>query len=724
MIVIALGIVFTVDILRVWLPSLITVYGDAGSTSAAQLGLFAIAWFVAAFAVVPLCRRVGGRPVAVVAGVAMVMVRLWTQFTDGGDRQLYLACLALVAALCWLVAVAHTGWDAGVAVPAGLAAAVALHAGLGTLDPMWLEVWRGWAVLGVLAVLFVAGQVWIQAPTTPAPAPVLWAVFGPVLFLTGVLFGNVGVGHAAAGEPRWGVPVLVAAWALAVPVSRLRGVRVLPVGLALVVAGVIGAGYLETSAHDGIVGLAPTGAAAWQAVGVLGLGLVLGDAAGRIRAEVRWAPAWSMVGFFALTFLHYARYDIEIGVLARGRVLLLGVVAIVVVAGTAAIRDLRAPTRAEPDTPAAPARAQAQAQSQTQTQPHTRARGRTVAHAAGSNGPRSDVPLGARTRAGRSPQRPGRKPGTRPGAKPTPKPSAGRPGAPTPPGTPTRKTDRVAPPPSLSERAERLHLPLAFATVFPVLLALAAFGLRPGPGSAPVPDAAAGTLRVVTYNIRMGYGLDGRFDPDRTADTIRALHPDVLLLNEVDRAWFLNGGHDVLTLLARRLDLPYRFAPAADPQWGDAVLTRKPIRHLESIALPAGGAPTGAQALGVVVEAAPGKRLGFVATHLQDADDEVPQRQADRAAAFATGLAEREAVPVTVLGDLNAAVDSPQVRAFTARGLVDGLARVRPVRTYPADRPRREIDQVLVDPRLRVLAVEAPPSKASDHLPVAVTLGY
>ncbi|MFE5331456.1 endonuclease/exonuclease/phosphatase family protein [Embleya sp. NPDC056575] len=185
-----------------------------------------------------------------------------------------------------------------------------------------------------------------------------------------------------------------------------------------------------------------------------------------------------------------------------------------------------------------------------------------------------------------------------------------------------------------------------------------------------------------------------------------------------------NGGHDVPTLLARRLDLPYRFAPAADPQWGDAVLTRKPIRHLESIVLPAGGAPTGAQALGVVVEAAPGKRLGFVATHLQDADDEVPQRQADRAAAFATGLAEREAVPVTVLGDLNAAVDSPQVPAFTARGPVDGLARVRPVRTYPADRPRREIDQVLVDPRPRVLAVEAPPSKASDHLPVAVTPGY
>ncbi|MFE2868455.1 endonuclease/exonuclease/phosphatase family protein [Embleya sp. NPDC059259] len=708
-IVIALGIVFLVDILRVWLPSLITVYGDAGATPAEQLGLFALAWFAVAFAVVPLCRRVGGRPVAVLAGVAMVMSRLWLQFTDGGDAQLYLACLALVAGLCWLIAVAHTGWDAGVGVVAGLAVAVALHAGLGTLDPMWLEVWRGWAVLGTLAVLFVAAQVWIPAPARPVAQPILWAVLGPALFLTGVLFGNVGVAHAAAGEPRWGVPVLVGAWALAVPVSRLRGRWVWPLGLAFLVAGVVGAGYLETSAHEGIVGLAPAGAAAWQALGVLGLGLVLGDAAGRVRPAVRWAPAWSMVGFFVLTFLHYARYDIEIDVLARGRVLLLGVFALAVPAGLAALRDRRAPAPAEPEAAPAPARA----------------RGRTVAHSGGHGGVRSDVPLGGRARAGQGAQRPGRRPGTRPGAKPAPGRAGNRPGAPAAPAPGAaggRKPDRpwdVPPPPSL---AERLHAPLALATVFPVVIALAAFGLRPAAGSAPVSDAAAGTLRVVTYNIRMGYGVDGRFDPDRTADTIRALKPDVLVLNEVDRAWFLNGGHDVLTLLARRLDLPYRFAPAADPQWGDAVLTRKPIRHLESIELPAGGAPTGAQALGVVIEAAPGRSVAVVSTHLQDVDDKVPQAQAERAAEFAVRLGT--SAPVVVLGDMNATIDSPQLKAFTGRGLVDGLARARPIRTYPADKPKKEIDQVLVDARLRVAAVDSPPSTASDHLPVAVTLLY
>lgn len=123
-----------------------------------------------------------------------------------------------------------------------------------------------------------------------------------------------------------------------------------------------------------------------------------------------------------------------------------------------------------------------------------------------------------------------------------------------------------------------------------------------------------------------------------------------------------------------------------------------------------------------MIEAAPGKLVGVVSTHLQDADDKVPQEQAERAAAFAVRLGA--SAPVVVLGDMNATIDSPQMRAFTGRGLVDGLGRVRPLRTYPADKPKQEIDQVLVDPRLRVAAVDAPPSTASDHLPVAVTLVY
>ena len=40
-------------------------------------------------------------------------------------------------------------------------------------------------------------------------------------------------------------------------------------------------------------------------------------------------------------------------------------------------------------------------------------------------------------------------------------------------------------------------------------------------------------LRVVTWNVHGCVGTDGRFDPTRTADALRALAPDVALLQEV-----------------------------------------------------------------------------------------------------------------------------------------------------------------------------------------------
>ncbi|GAB3848323.1 hypothetical protein GCM10029963_31040 [Micromonospora andamanensis] len=73
-------------------------------------------------------------------------------------------------------------------------------------------------------------------------------------------------------------------------------------------------------------------------------------------------------------------------------------------------------------------------------------------------------------------------------------------------------------------------------------------------------------VRLVAYNIRMGFGLDGRFD--LTALERAVGRADVVVLSEVDRGWLLNGGHDTLGLLAARLGTPYVFAPAADPLWG------------------------------------------------------------------------------------------------------------------------------------------------------------
>jgi endonuclease/exonuclease/phosphatase family metal-dependent hydrolase len=217
--------------------------------------------------------------------------------------------------------------------------------------------------------------------------------------------------------------------------------------------------------------------------------------------------------------------------------------------------------------------------------------------------------------------------------------------------------------------------------------------------------AAADGLRVVAYNIRMGFGLDGRFDLDGLAGTIARQRSDVVLLSEVDRAWLLNGGHDTLALLARQLDLPYRFAPAADAVWGDAVLTRLPVVEARTARLSAVGAPTGAQALGVVVRSA-GRDVAFVSTHLQPPPDGGPVAQAGEVAAFARAFADGR--PLVVGGDMDTQPGDPAFQALLGAGVEDGLAAARPLHTSPADAPDEQIDHLLVSPRHRRLRHRRP----------------
>jgi endonuclease/exonuclease/phosphatase family metal-dependent hydrolase len=226
-------------------------------------------------------------------------------------------------------------------------------------------------------------------------------------------------------------------------------------------------------------------------------------------------------------------------------------------------------------------------------------------------------------------------------------------------------------------------------------------------------------VRVVAYNIRMGFGLDGRFDLAGLTAAIAAQRPDVVLLSEVDRAWLLNGGHDTLALLADRLAMPYRFAPAADAVWGDAVLTRLPVVYTATVRLRAVGAPTGAQALGVVLDA-DGAEVAVVSTHLQPPPDGGPVSQAREVAAFARGFAAGR--PLVVGGDLNTQPGDAAFAAFTDAGLLDGFATDRPLPTSPANAPQEQIDHLLVSPEISVTEVVAPRTEASDHLPVAATL--
>lgn len=249
----------------------------------------------------------------------------------------------------------------------------------------------------------------------------------------------------------------------------------------------------------------------------------------------------------------------------------------------------------------------------------------------------------------------------------------------------------------------------ACALAFVVLAGLT--GLR----SEPAVQAKQGdTFTLIAYNIRMGFGLDGRLSLDKIAGWAAARKPDVVLLSEVDRGWLLNGGHDDLARIARGLGMRFYFAPAADPLWGDALLTNLPVKHVASHKLGKHDYPTGAQAQTIVLEVG-GKEVGIVNTHLQ-----APPGQAPEVVALVKDLAVGR--PVILAGDLNTTHADPQMKVLEAAGLSDPLTALGDPPTSPADNPTQRIDHVLLTKGLTALRAEVPRVPYSDHLPVVTTL--
>jgi endonuclease/exonuclease/phosphatase family metal-dependent hydrolase len=232
------------------------------------------------------------------------------------------------------------------------------------------------------------------------------------------------------------------------------------------------------------------------------------------------------------------------------------------------------------------------------------------------------------------------------------------------------------------------------------------------------PDAAPGEarpdeLRVALVNVHFGLDAAARHRGPELGVKLAGLDADVIVLNEVERGWFVAGASDLLATYATATGMTPVFGPAADALWGNAVLTRLPVVEVAREALPAGRDPLGRAVLTVVVERPGGERLAVVATHLSDVDVQGDTRlpQAQAVAGIVARLRER-GLEVVVVGDLNAAPGDPALAV-----LEDLLVRSLPdsVRTFPATAARVQIDHVMLPPGWTVAAARAVNTGLTDH---------
>lgn len=298
-----------------------------------------------------------------------------------------------------------------------------------------------------------------------------------------------------------------------------------------------------------------------------------------------------------------------------------------------------------------------------------------------------------------------------------------------------------------------LKLAVMVAGVGVALAPLVSFSAQQDGGT----RAGSRTLRVMTYNIKHGQTNGACAQPAPTAGqppapdcnlnlqaaaaVIRAHHPDIVGVQEVDRFWARSAGEDEPAALASALGMPHRcYAANLDHQpdvhatvphqYGTVILSRFPLLECTNTLLPkSDNAEQRGLTLGVID--VQGVRLRFYNTHLHTASADRVLQTAEIARILDAG----GSVPTVLLGDFNARPTAPELTPIQSR-LADAWQKsAKPTADNPdgltsparlAGQPTSRIDAIFVSRTITVDAVQVPLDAqsrvASDHYPVVAAI--
>ena len=234
------------------------------------------------------------------------------------------------------------------------------------------------------------------------------------------------------------------------------------------------------------------------------------------------------------------------------------------------------------------------------------------------------------------------------------------------------------------------------------------------------------TLRVLTYNIHHGEGMDGRFDLPRLAHIIEGTRADLVALQEIDQGTQRASGVNELTELSRLTHLHPAFGKAMDFQgggYGVGVLSRWPLQRIEIHPLPGPPDREPRTSLTVTVRVnRNGPLVRFTSTHLDSGRD--LGNRVIQATELNRVLVRDDGKPAILAGDLNSGLQAEAMQVLD--GVWTRVSPDDPPPLVPTGRPGR-VDHVLVRPLtgwkvLDTSVVDAP--LASDHRPVLVELEW
>jgi endonuclease/exonuclease/phosphatase family metal-dependent hydrolase len=221
-----------------------------------------------------------------------------------------------------------------------------------------------------------------------------------------------------------------------------------------------------------------------------------------------------------------------------------------------------------------------------------------------------------------------------------------------------------------------------------------------------------GTIRVMTWNIHGGVGIDGRFALDRITETIARHDPDVVALQEVDSRRRAAGHRSPFELLREAVGdhgIEAKSIATADGDYGQMVVSRWPFAGTEVHDITyAEREPR--RAIETEVRTDRGA-FRLVATHFG-----LSVRERRTQAQRLVEIARRHPTTTVMLGDFN--------DWFWPGTLRDALRHELPGRTrhatFPSWCPTFRLDRIFCWPPRALIRsfVDRKARRASDHLPV------
>jgi endonuclease/exonuclease/phosphatase family metal-dependent hydrolase len=231
------------------------------------------------------------------------------------------------------------------------------------------------------------------------------------------------------------------------------------------------------------------------------------------------------------------------------------------------------------------------------------------------------------------------------------------------------------------------------------------------------------TVRVATYNIHRGRGLDGRVRLARIAAVLATIDADIVALQEVVGASPMRQGQ--AAELGAALGMGWVMAPTRHLRsaiFGNVVLSRMPMRHHVQYELTWKTCePRGCQRVDVALD---DHTLHIYNVHLGTSILE-RRHQARRLASIVHD--RRVPGPKVVLGDFNEWARGLATDVLAERlQSVDLRHHLRRRRTYPSFFPILHLDHIYFEGQVEVLRVALPRDRltmvASDHLPLVADL--